>query len=99
MAAKMASILKKCLTSSIIKEIFMKKYEFTGKTKEVNGIILKQIIRLSDGMIGGWIEKEENLSQEGSCFVFGSAIVYGNARVAGNAEVYGNAYVSTGVFF
>ncbi len=71
-----------------------KKYEFTGETKELNGVILRRIRRISDGLIGGWIEKEENLSQEGNAFVFDNAFVYGNARVSGNACVYDNARVS-----
>jgi len=78
---------------TITKEIFMKKYKFTGETKEFNGIILKQIKRLSDGLIGGWIEKEENLSQEGKCFVYGDAKVYGDAQVFGNATVCDYAWV------
>ena len=40
------------------------------------------------GDLGGYIEKEENLSENGNAWVFG------NARVCGNAEVYGNARVS-----
>ena len=36
-----------------------KKYEFTGETKTLgNGTILQRIRRLSDGVFGGWIEKE-----------------------------------------
>jgi hypothetical protein len=35
----------------------MKKYEFTGEEKECYGFTLKQIRRISDGEIGGWIEK------------------------------------------
>ena len=75
------------------------KYEFTGKTKVENGVTLRQIKRLSDELIGGWIEKEENLSQDGDCFVFGDALVSGNAwvsdyaKVTDNARVYGNARV------
>ena len=69
------------------------KYEFTGKTKVENYVTLHQIKRISDGLIGGWIEKEENLSQDGRCFVSGDAEVYGNARVYGNALVYGDAKV------
>lgn len=56
-----------------------KKYEFTGEIKEFNGFVLKQIRRISDQLIGGWIEKEDNLSQEGSCFVYENARV--NARM------------------
>lgn len=36
----------------------MKKYEFTGETIKVNGIELKQIRRLSDGLIDGYIKGE-----------------------------------------
>ena len=60
----------------------MKKYEFTGEVKVVFGITLKQIKRISNGEVGGWIEKEENLSQ-----VSGDAWVFGNARVYGDAQV------------
>ena len=76
-----------------------KKYEFTGVTKETWAGTLHQIRAIRDfrnvkaGDIGGWIEKEENLSHDGDCWVFGDAGVYGNARVFGDAEVYGNAVV------
>ena len=71
----------------------MQKYEFTEETKVKNGITLRRIRRISDGLIGGWIEKEENLSQDGDCFVSGDALVLGNAKVSGNANIYGNAKV------
>lgn len=75
------------------------KYEFTGETIKYDGYILHQIRRLSDGKIGGWIESENNLSQECNCWVgdnaqvFGDAQVYDNALVLGNAHIYGNAKV------
>lgn len=80
----------------------MKKYEFTGETKQVGlfgNITLKRIratmefgiIKIGD--LGGWIEKEENLSHKGDAWVYGDAEVYGNAKVCGNAEVCGNAKV------
>ena len=77
----------------------MKKYEFTGETKNIDGHILHQIRALMDfgnvkiGDLGGWIESEENLSQEGNCWVYGNAQAYGNAWVGENATVYGNAHV------
>ena len=52
------------------------------------------------GEKGGYIEKEDNLSQEGDAWVsedarvYGDAQVYGDARVYGNAWVYGDAWVS-----
>ena len=48
-----------------------RKYEFTGETK--NG--LRQIRRISNGVVGGWIEKESNLSHENDAWVYGDAWV------------------------
>lgn len=79
-----------------------KHFEFTGETR-INpfGVKLFQIrctVAFGDvkvGDIGGWIEKESNLS--GNAWVFGNAEVYGNAKVYGDAKVYGNAKVSRNV--
>ena len=78
----------------------IRKYEFTGETKEFNGIFLRKIKRIRDGIIGGWIEKESNLSHfgnawvHGDAWVFGNAQVYGDALICGNARVFGDAQVS-----
>ena len=78
----------------------MKKYEFTGEVKVKFGVTLKRIRALIDfgnvkkGELGGFIEKEENLSYAGDAWVSGNAWVYGNAWVSGDAEVSGNAWVS-----
>lgn len=77
----------------------MKKYELTDETIEVYGTALHRIKALKDfgnvkkGELGGYVESEHNLSQEGDCWVYGNARVYSNARVYGNAEVFGNAWV------
>ena len=74
-----------------------KKYTFTGEEIIHNGIVLKRI--LINGHIGGFIEHEGNLSQEGSCSVEDNAMVYGDAVVkdhavvSGNAEVFENAII------
>ena len=70
-----------------------KKYEFTGETKNYKGRVLHRIKRISDGLVGGWIEKEENLSHEGSCFVYDEAVVFGNGKVYDYARVYDYAEV------
>ena len=78
----------------------MKKYELTTETKVVSGHTLYRIRALvafgsvDTGELGGWIEKESNLAQDGNAWVYGDAEVYGNAWVYGDAEVYGNARVS-----
>ena len=77
----------------------MKKYEFTGETKNFLGRELRRIKALASfgdvaaGEIGGWIENESNLSQTGDAWVYGNAQVYDNARVYGNAWVCGDAWV------
>ena len=54
----------------------------------------------NEGDLGGYVEKEDNLSQSGDAWVSGNARVsgdaqvYGDARVSGDAQVYGDARVS-----
>lgn len=45
------------------------------------------------GDFGGWIEKYDNLSQDGNCWVYDTSWVYDNAKVCGDARVFGNATV------
>jgi UDP-3-O-[3-hydroxymyristoyl] glucosamine N-acyltransferase len=77
----------------------MKKYELATNTKMWFGRKLYQIKALKDfgnvkaGNLGGYIEKEENLSHDGNAWVYDSALVYDNAKVFDNAEVYSNAWV------
>ena len=75
----------------------MKKYEFTGETKEIRllfrtvtlhrirATVAFGIVEVGD--LGGWIEKEENLSHEGKAWV------WGNAKVCGDAEVFSASHV------
>lgn len=57
----------------------MKKYEFTGETKVVNGTTLKRIRALVSfgdvvkGEVGGFIKDEKNLSHNGNAWVAGDA--------------------------
>nr|DAW93051.1 MAG TPA: Putative transferase, nesg, ydcK, Structural Genomics.38A [Caudoviricetes sp.] len=77
----------------------MKKYELTGEVKVKFGVTFKRIRALIDfgnvkkGELGGFIEKEENLSHENNAWVYDDAWVYGNAEVSGNARVYSDAEV------
>ena len=83
-----------------------KKYKLrTDLIKGNDGHILYRIESLKDfsnvkkGDLGGWVEKENNLSQEGNCWVYDNACVYdyaivtNNASVRDEASVYGNAWV------
>lgn len=76
-----------------------KKYEFTGVAKETWALTLHQIRAIRDfgnvkaGDIGGWIEKEENLSHDGDCWVYENAEVYENAKVTTTVNTFGNAFI------
>ena len=77
----------------------MKKFELTSEFVTFLGKKLFRIKALisfrnvEEGELGGYVEKEENLSNDGNAWVSGDAMVSGNARVCGNARVYGNAEV------
>lgn len=77
----------------------MKKFELTTDRIEENGTALCRIKALIDfvdvkaGDLGGYVEKEENLSQSGNSWVYGDAHVCGNACVRDNARVCDNACV------
>ena len=73
----------------ILKDEFI---EFDGR-KLYRIKALKDFRNVKEGKFGGYIESEQNLSQEGDAWVSGDAQVYGDARVYGNALVYGNARV------
>ena len=82
-----------------------KKYELTDETQvQADGRVLHRIRAVSDftlsngatvhaGDLGGWVEKEDNLSQTGKAWVYGDARVYGEARVYDDARVFGKASV------
>lgn len=76
-----------------------KTFEFTGETLLHNKVTLNRIRAVVDipeadvkkGDIGGWIEKEENLS--GNAWVYDNSKVYGNAIVYDNVEIAGDSEV------
>lgn len=79
----------------------MKKFELTAEF--VTNVFGKKLFRIKalvafgnveKGELGGFIEKEDNLSHDGDAWVYGNAQVSGDARVYGNAQVFGNARVS-----
>ncbi|MET3589997.1 carbonic anhydrase/acetyltransferase-like protein (isoleucine patch superfamily) [Bartonella silvatica] len=93
-----------------------KKFALTNETRVISNQILYRIKALKDfddvktGDLGGFIEKEANLSHDGNCWVYDKACVYGYAVVAenakirhfsqvcgqvyGNCEIYGKAFIS-----
>ena len=48
---------------------------------------LKDFANVKKGDIGGFVEKEKNLSHAGDCWIYRDAKVYNNARVSDDAKV------------
>lgn len=75
----------------------MKKYELTNESygilHRIRALRCIPQYGVKPGDLGGWIESENNLSQDGNCWVGDNAMVSGNARVNDNAWVKGNARV------
>ena len=78
----------------------MKKFELT--TEFITNALGKKLFRIKAlvefgsvkaGELGGYAEKEENISQDGNAWVSDDACVSDNAKVFGNAWVYGDAWV------
>ena len=75
----------------------MRKYEFTGETRKIQLMFrtvtlhrIRAVISfglVDAGELGGWIEKEENLSHEGKAWVCGDAEVCGDAKVFSASHV------------
>lgn len=81
----------------------MKKFELTAESKIFAGKKLFRIKALlsfgdvKEGELGGYVEKEENLSNDGNAWVYGNARVYGNADYA-TAHGFGSEYRTTTFF-
>ena len=78
----------------------MKKFELTNEfitnSYGVKLFRIKALIEFGNvkaGDLGGYIEKEENLSHMGDAWIYGDAQISGNAQVFGDAQVFGNAWV------
>jgi predicted acyltransferase (DUF342 family) len=71
-----------------------KKYELVrGKFGLYRIKALKSFEDVKAGDLGGLIEREHNLSHEGTCWVYAGARVFGDAKVSENAQVWGGATV------
>ncbi|WP_208433221.1 hypothetical protein [Bartonella taylorii] len=81
-----------------------KKFALTNETRVFGNHTLYRIQALKDfadvkaGDLGGFIEKESNLSHDGNCWVYDDALVFKNGHVYENAKVFGNAIVAGYVY-
>ena len=79
----------------------MKKYELTEETIKTNeNKTLYRIKAIRDfgdvkaGDLGGFVESEKNLSQEGNCWIYDDAKVYEDAWIYGSARISGSVIIS-----
>ena len=81
-----------------------KKYKLTNETIELNGKTLHRIKALKDfsnvkkGSLGGFIESERNLSQEGDCWIYGDAMVFGENEVTEDIMVFDINYIKKAIW-
>lgn len=83
-----------------------KRYELTDEKIEVLGRTLFRVralemfpsrgLVIKPGDLGGFVESENNLDQEGFAWVSGSACIFENAQVSGSALVSRDAWVFGG---
>ena len=77
----------------------MKKYELTDDSITFMGRKLFRIraIRsfndVAAGDLGGYVEKEENLSHDNDAWIYNNACIYGDARISDNACICDNACI------
>ena len=73
----------------------MKKYELV-EVKDSNLYRIKSLKDFADvkaGDLGGYVESESNLSQEGSCWIYDDAVVRDKAIVIDHAIICNKALV------
>lgn len=87
------------------KDVYNKKYRIVkGYERKINGIIIHRIQALKDfgdlkaGDLGGWIENESNLSQEGNCWVYPGSVVCRDSVVQDNAKIAGDSIINEHCF-
>ena len=82
-----------------------KKFELTGESKinrdgrelyRIRALVTFETVTgrtVTAGDLGGWVQKEGNLSQYNKAWISDNAEVYDDAYVYGNANIYGRALV------
>lgn len=83
-------------------KVILRKYELlhSDSINAPDGTILYRLVAIREfnnvrkGALGGYIEKESNLSHEGDSWVYQNGIVYGNASVSDNAFISDSGILS-----
>lgn len=75
-------------------KILENKYTYWNDRKIYRIRALKSFGDVEEGQLGGYVEKESNLSHSGDCWIYKRSKVYGNAILKDNASVTDNVEVS-----
>lgn len=75
-------------------KILENKYTYWNDRKIYRIRALKSFGDVKEGQLGGYVEKESNLSHSGDCWIYKRSKVYGNAILKDNASVTDNVEVS-----
>lgn len=77
----------------------MKKYELTKTKYDHFGIILHRIRALRNfgdvkaGSLGGFVQSEDNLSHDGTCWIYNNALVYLEATIKDDAKALDECWI------
>ena len=80
------------------------KYRLTTESIELNGKTFYRIQALKDfsnvkkGSLGGFVESERNLSQEGDCWIYGDAIISGDNEIVEDTTVFDINYIKKAIW-
>ena len=73
--------------------VLVKKFNVENNTFENVELYQIKAVRdfgeVKEGELGGYIEKEENLSHDSNCWVRESGKVYGSHRIEGDSIIFG----------
>ena len=76
-----------------IRSMKSRKYILTDETKTIRSVVVHRIKAVKDfadvkkGDLGGWVENESNLSQEGDCWLYDYTAAYGGTIICGNGKI------------
>jgi hypothetical protein len=58
-------------------------------TITIDGKVLSRVLYVGSSLLGGYVESEDNLSQQGTCQLLETGRAYGNAKIVESARVLG----------
>lgn len=70
-------------------KVYGKYYLDKNDTITIGKTVLNRVLYIGSSLVGGYVESEDNLSQQGTCLLLETGRAYGNAKIVENAKVLG----------